>query len=80
MKLKRLSDSMRAALGNLAAGRNIAAHVRGQSQHGGFSCTCCVLRRCGLTDERGASITEAGRAALEAGKYDAEVNVYAKRP
>lgn len=80
MKLKRLSPSMRAALGNLDANRNIAAHVNGQSQHGGFVWTCLILRRCGLTDTAGSVITEAGRAALASGKYDAEVNVYAKRP
>jgi hypothetical protein len=79
-KTKRLSYSMRAALDNLAHGRCIDAHVYGRSQHGGFAATCAVLRRCGLIRRDCYEITEAGLAALESGRYDAEVNVYVKNP
>lgn len=50
----KLSESMLKGLENLVEGKSLGAHLRGQSQHGGFTQTPLALMNRGLiTSERG---------------------------
>lgn len=62
---KRPSSAMLRCLGNLAAGRDIAAHIFGQAAHGGFSGTFYALVARGWITKDGSKLTAAGRRVLE---------------
>jgi hypothetical protein len=54
----KLSESMLKGLENLVEGKSLGAHLRGQSQHGGFTQTPLAL------ETRGLIVSERGHAEL----------------
>jgi hypothetical protein len=57
----KISEPQLLCLKNLAEGRRMGAHLRGQSEHGGFTATLRAMRNRGwVTWEQ--ELTDAGRA------------------
>lgn len=67
--MSRLSGTQLQVLENAAAGRDLLAHARGRSAHGGLQQTVSSLRKLGMLDE--SSITDKGREALVASRAQA---------
>lgn len=67
---KKPTESQLRALGNLAAGRDVYAHCRTMSDHGGMHSTLVSLWKNGWTDGRigDFGITDAGRTVLAKAK------------